>query len=58
MAGKLSQQQQQLVEDILTCVGRMPVEKKYQYLGVAQGMSLSAPPAQPASPDAAQRCGG
>lgn len=36
----MSEKQKQIVADIMECVEKMPIEKQYQYLGVAQGMDL------------------
>ena len=37
----MSEKQKQLVEDITSKIEQLPVEKQYQLLGVAQGMSMT-----------------
>lgn len=36
----MSEKQKQLVEDILTASEKLPPEKQYQLLGVAQGLGM------------------
>lgn len=36
----MSEREKQIVADIMDCVKKMPIEKQYQYLGVAQGMGM------------------
>lgn len=36
----VSEKQKQLVEDILTASEKLPPEKQYQLLGVAQGLGM------------------
>lgn len=40
----MSEKQKQLVEDILTATDKLPPEKQYQLLGVAQGMGMAPAP--------------
>lgn len=40
----MSEKQKQLVEDILTATDKLPPEKQYQLLGVAQGMGMVPAP--------------
>lgn len=40
----MSEKQKQIVADIMDCVEKMPIEKQYQYLGVAQGMGMVPAP--------------
>ena len=41
----MSEKQKQLVEDIAANVEKLPIEKQYQLLGVAQGLGMvPAPP--------------
>ena len=40
----MSEKQKQLVEDILTASEKLPPEKQYQLLGVAQGMGMGMVP--------------
>ena len=36
----MSEKQKQLVKDITTNVKKLPIEKQYQLLGVAQGLGM------------------
>ncbi|WP_191397433.1 hypothetical protein [Flavonifractor sp. An306] len=36
----MSEKQKQLVEDILAANEKLPIEKQYQLLGVAQGLGM------------------
>lgn len=36
----MSEKQKQLVDDILAANEKLPIEKQYQLLGVAQGMGM------------------
>lgn len=40
----MSEKQKQLVEDILTATDKLPPEKQYQLLGVAQGLGMTPEP--------------
>ena len=40
----MSEKQKQLVEDILTASEKLPPEKQYQLLGVAQGLGMVPTP--------------
>lgn len=40
----MSEKQKQLVEDILTASEKLPPEKQYQLLGVAQGLGMVPAP--------------
>lgn len=40
----MSEKQKQLVEDITSNVEKLPIEKQYQLLGVAQGMGMTPQP--------------
>ena len=42
----MSEKQKQLVEDILTATDKLPPEKQYQLLGVAQGLGMVPAPAE------------
>lgn len=37
----MSEKQRQLVEDIMSAVLRLPTERRYQLLGVANGLGMS-----------------
>lgn len=49
----MSEKQKQLVEDILTATDKLPPEKQYQLLGVAQGLGM-VPEAKKNESDTAQ----
>lgn len=40
----MSEKQKQLVEDITSNIEKLPIEKQYQLLGVAQGMGMTPQP--------------
>lgn len=40
----MSERQKQLVEDITSNIEKLPIEKQYQLLGVAQGMGMTPQP--------------
>ena len=40
----MSEKQKQLVKDILAANEKLPIEKQYQLLGVAQGMGMTPQP--------------
>ena len=40
----MSEKQKQLVEDITSNIEKLPIEKQYQLLGVAQGMGMIPQP--------------
>lgn len=42
----MSEKQKQLVEDILTASEKLPPEKQYQLLGVAQGLGMVPGPVE------------
>lgn len=48
----MSEKQKQLAEEITSSVEKLPIEKQYQLLGVAQGMGMTPAPEEPA--DAAE----
>ena len=40
----MSEKQKQLVEDITANIEKLPIEKQYQLLGVAQGLGMVSNP--------------
>lgn len=48
----MSEKQKQLVEDILTASEKLPTEKQYQLLGVAQGLGMVPGPHEKEKKDA------
>lgn len=57
----MSEKQKQLVEDILAASEKLPPEKQYQLLGVAQGLGMVPGPKQAGESPAAENkrsCGG
>lgn len=42
----MSEKQKQLVDDILAANEKLPIEKQYQLLGVAQGMGMVPGPVE------------
>lgn len=42
----MSEKQKQLVDDILTATDKLPPEKQYQLLGVAQGLGMVPGPVE------------
>lgn len=42
----MSEKQKQLVDDILAANEKLPIEKQYQLLGVAQGMGMVPAPSE------------
>lgn len=42
----MSEKQKQLVEEITSSIEKLPPEKQYQLLGVAQGLGMAPEPAE------------
>lgn len=42
----MSEKQKQLVEDITANIEKLPIEKQYQLLGVAQGLGMVPAPSE------------
>lgn len=47
----MSEKQKQLAEEITSSVEKLPLEKQYQLLGVAQGMGMTPAPEEPEEPE-------
>ena len=50
----MSEKQKQLVEDITSNIEKLPIEKQYQLLGVAQGMGMVPQPERHTESETAQ----
>lgn len=50
----MSEKQKQLVEDILAANEKLPIEKQYQLLGVAQGLGMVPGPQEKGNTDNVQ----